>query len=41
VHSLIDFGALSELEKIGQRLVPERLDHTECNRIVDGMSTIY
>ena len=27
VHSLIDFGSLSSLEKIGQRLALERLDH--------------
>src|SRR5882762_4963948 len=40
VHSLIDFGGLPGLEKIGQRLALERLDHTVCSRNVDGMSTI-
>jgi hypothetical protein len=40
VHSLIDFGRPSEPEKIGQRLVLERLDHMRCNRNVDDVSTI-
>jgi hypothetical protein len=35
VHPLIDFGGLSGLEKIRQRLALEGLDHIpECNRIV-------
>jgi hypothetical protein len=40
VHSLIDFGGPSGLEKIGQRPVLERLDHMMCSHNVDGMSTI-
>jgi hypothetical protein len=40
VHSLIDFGGPSGLEKIGQRPVLERLDHMICNRNVDDLSTI-
>jgi hypothetical protein len=29
VHSLVDFAGLPGLEKIGQRLALERLDHTD------------
>jgi hypothetical protein len=34
VHSLIDFGGLPGLEKIGQRLALERLDHADIGVIV-------